>query len=185
MRHVRCARQDLPSHPPPAAIYVWAKLPPGFTGQHRILHPAAGGNRRQHHPGRCLRPGWRRLPAHLAGNRHRPGRRGNAAHGRLGKNARPDQTYNEGKLYMAKKIPEPTRHPRERAFLVGVELRSEPSLLSLKDSWKSWRCWQIPPGWKWSEKLPRSWIRPARKPISALAKWKRSKRWLKRRWPRW
>jgi GTP-binding protein HflX len=35
---------------------------------------------------------------------------------------------------MAKKNPEPTRLPRERAFLVGVELRSEPSLLSLNDS---------------------------------------------------
>jgi GTP-binding protein HflX len=35
---------------------------------------------------------------------------------------------------MAKKTPEPTRLPRERAFLVGVELRSEPSLLSLNDS---------------------------------------------------
>jgi len=35
---------------------------------------------------------------------------------------------------MAKKVPEPTRLPRERAFLVGVELRSEPSLLSLNDS---------------------------------------------------
>ena len=35
---------------------------------------------------------------------------------------------------MAKKVAEPTRRPRERAFLVGVELRSEPSLLSLDDS---------------------------------------------------
>ncbi len=35
---------------------------------------------------------------------------------------------------MAKKIAEPTRHPRERAFLVGVDVRSEPSLLSLEDS---------------------------------------------------
>lgn len=35
---------------------------------------------------------------------------------------------------MAKKIAESTRPPRERAFLVGVELRSEPSLLSLQDS---------------------------------------------------
>ena len=35
---------------------------------------------------------------------------------------------------MSKKIAEPTRQPRERAFLVGVELRSEPSLLTLEDS---------------------------------------------------
>ena len=35
---------------------------------------------------------------------------------------------------MAKKVAESTRAPRERAFLVGVELRSEPSLLSLDDS---------------------------------------------------
>jgi GTPase len=35
---------------------------------------------------------------------------------------------------MAKKVAEPTRQPRERAFLVGVALRSEPSLLSLDDS---------------------------------------------------
>ena len=35
---------------------------------------------------------------------------------------------------MAKKVPEPTQLPRERAFLVGVELRSEPSLLSVEDS---------------------------------------------------
>lgn len=35
---------------------------------------------------------------------------------------------------MAKKVPEPTQAPRERAFLVGVEIRSEPSILSLNDS---------------------------------------------------
>jgi len=35
---------------------------------------------------------------------------------------------------MAKKVAEPTRQPRERAFLVGVELRSDPPLLSLNDS---------------------------------------------------
>lgn len=35
---------------------------------------------------------------------------------------------------MSKKTAEPTNRPRERAFLVGVELRSEPSLLSLDDS---------------------------------------------------
>ncbi len=35
---------------------------------------------------------------------------------------------------MSKKVAEPTRLPRERAFLVGVDLRSEPSLLSLEDS---------------------------------------------------
>ncbi len=35
---------------------------------------------------------------------------------------------------MAKKTPEPTRPPQERAFLVGVDLRSDPSILSLEDS---------------------------------------------------
>jgi len=35
---------------------------------------------------------------------------------------------------MSKKTTESTAPPRERAFLVGVELRSEPSLLSLEDS---------------------------------------------------
>ena len=35
---------------------------------------------------------------------------------------------------MPKKTTETTAQPRERAFLVGVELRSEPSLLSLEDS---------------------------------------------------
>jgi GTP-binding protein HflX len=35
---------------------------------------------------------------------------------------------------MAKKIPELTRQPRERAFLVGVEIRGEEHLLALKDS---------------------------------------------------
>jgi GTPase len=35
---------------------------------------------------------------------------------------------------MAKRTAEPTRPPRERAFLVGVELRSQPSLLALQDS---------------------------------------------------
>ncbi len=35
---------------------------------------------------------------------------------------------------MAKKVPEPTAPPRERAFLVGVELRNERSLLPLEDS---------------------------------------------------
>lgn len=35
---------------------------------------------------------------------------------------------------MAKKQPEPTERPRERAFLVGVELRSEPALLRMQDS---------------------------------------------------
>ncbi len=35
---------------------------------------------------------------------------------------------------MAKKIPEPTTSPRERTFLIGVEIRSEPGLLTLEDS---------------------------------------------------
>jgi GTP-binding protein HflX len=35
---------------------------------------------------------------------------------------------------MAKKLPEPTRPPQEKAFLVGVELRSEPSILPMEDS---------------------------------------------------
>jgi len=35
---------------------------------------------------------------------------------------------------MAKKVAEPTQPPRERAFLVGVELRSQKTLLSLDDS---------------------------------------------------
>ena len=35
---------------------------------------------------------------------------------------------------MAKKIPEPTIQPRERAFLVGVELYQQPGLLTLEDS---------------------------------------------------
>jgi GTP-binding protein HflX len=35
---------------------------------------------------------------------------------------------------MAKKIPEPTIQPRERAFLVGVELYQQPGLLTLGDS---------------------------------------------------
>ncbi len=35
---------------------------------------------------------------------------------------------------MSKKTAEPTRPPRERAFMVGVELRSQPSLLTLEDS---------------------------------------------------
>ncbi len=35
---------------------------------------------------------------------------------------------------MVKKIPQPTNPPRERAFLVGVELRGSPQLLSLEDS---------------------------------------------------
>ncbi len=34
---------------------------------------------------------------------------------------------------MSKKQPESVLPPRERAFLVGVELRSEPGLLSLDD----------------------------------------------------
>jgi GTP-binding protein HflX len=35
---------------------------------------------------------------------------------------------------MAKKIPEPTERPRERAFLVGIEIRDQENLLSLEDS---------------------------------------------------
>ena len=35
---------------------------------------------------------------------------------------------------MAKKIPESTLLPREKAFLVGVEIRGEEHLLSLQDS---------------------------------------------------
>ena len=35
---------------------------------------------------------------------------------------------------MAKKTPELTMRPRERAFLVGVEIKSQPSLLSIDDS---------------------------------------------------
>ena len=35
---------------------------------------------------------------------------------------------------MAKKIPEPTQRPRERAFMVGVEIRNQDNLLVLQDS---------------------------------------------------
>jgi len=35
---------------------------------------------------------------------------------------------------MSKKIPEPTRPPRDRAFLVGVDIRDNASLLTLEDS---------------------------------------------------
>ena len=35
---------------------------------------------------------------------------------------------------MAKKIPEPTIQPKERAFIVGVELNQQPGLLTLEDS---------------------------------------------------
>jgi GTPase len=35
---------------------------------------------------------------------------------------------------MAQRIPEPTSFPRERAFLVGAEIRNQPSLLSIDDS---------------------------------------------------
>jgi GTP-binding protein HflX len=35
---------------------------------------------------------------------------------------------------MAKKIPEPTERPRERAFLVGIEIHDQDNLLSLEDS---------------------------------------------------
>jgi GTPase len=35
---------------------------------------------------------------------------------------------------MAKKTPEPTRPPRARAFIVGIDLRSDPSLLTVDDS---------------------------------------------------
>ena len=35
---------------------------------------------------------------------------------------------------MAKKIPEPTLHPKERAFLVGVDLYQQPGLLTMDDS---------------------------------------------------
>jgi len=35
---------------------------------------------------------------------------------------------------MAKKIPQPTESPRERAFLVGIETKKQESLLSLEDS---------------------------------------------------
>jgi GTP-binding protein HflX len=35
---------------------------------------------------------------------------------------------------MSKRIPEPTRPPRERAFLVGVEFHNDPGILSLQDS---------------------------------------------------
>jgi GTP-binding protein HflX len=40
----------------------------------------------------------------------------------------------EGRKLMAKKVAEPTRPPKERAFLVGIDLRSEESLLPLEDS---------------------------------------------------
>jgi GTPase len=35
---------------------------------------------------------------------------------------------------MAKKSSVPTRAPRQRAFIVGIDLRSDPSLLSVEDS---------------------------------------------------
>src|SRR5258706_12197732 len=39
-----------------------------------------------------------------------------------------------GRIIMAKRIPEPTAPPRERAFLVGVEIFHQKNLLSLDDS---------------------------------------------------
>ncbi len=35
---------------------------------------------------------------------------------------------------MTKKAPEPTQRPRERAFLVGVDIHGKPGMLSLEDS---------------------------------------------------
>ncbi|MHC1785003.1 MAG: GTPase HflX [Anaerolineaceae bacterium] len=35
---------------------------------------------------------------------------------------------------MSKKIPEPTRPPRQKAFLVGIEIKNQPGLLSIDDS---------------------------------------------------
>ncbi|HWQ46700.1 MAG TPA: GTPase HflX, partial [Longilinea sp.] len=35
---------------------------------------------------------------------------------------------------MAKRQPEPTQLPRERAFMVGIDLKSQPSLMTMEDS---------------------------------------------------
>ena len=35
---------------------------------------------------------------------------------------------------MTKRTPEPTQRPRERAFLIGVELRDQENLLPIEDS---------------------------------------------------
>ena len=35
---------------------------------------------------------------------------------------------------MTKRTPEPTKRPRERAFLIGVQLRDQEQILSLDDS---------------------------------------------------
>ena len=37
---------------------------------------------------------------------------------------------------MVKKLPEPTESPRERAFLIGMEVYGHDGLLSLEDSLK-------------------------------------------------
>ena len=74
---------------------------------------------------------------------------------------------------MAKKVAEPTRPPRERAFLVGVELRSEPSLLSLDDSLEELALLADTAGLDVVGEITQRLDTPTRKPISARAKWKR------------
>lgn len=38
------------------------------------------------------------------------------------------------KVYLSRRIPQPTKPPQERAFLVGIDLKNQPALLSMEDS---------------------------------------------------
>ena len=85
-----------------------------------------------------------------------------------------------------KKNPEPTRPPRERAFLVGVELRSEPALLPLEDSLAELSLLADTAGLDViGEAYPKAGHAQPEYIISGLEKLKRSKHWSKKPWPRW
>ena len=108
---------------PKAAIYVWAALPDGNRDSIKYCADLLGRNRSQYDTGCCVRTAWRRLPACLIRNTCRPHRRGDETPCEVVKkvNLKTNRSY-------------PTHPPREKAFLVGVELRSEPGLIPLEDS---------------------------------------------------
>ena len=57
-RFERLAGAGFTVQTPPATIYLWAHLPPGFTDSTQFCEPAFGRNGRQHHAGRRLRRLW-------------------------------------------------------------------------------------------------------------------------------
>lgn len=73
---------------------------------------------------------------------------------------------------MAKKIPQPTTPPRERAFLVGVELYKEKTFLPLEDSLTELALLSDTSGLEVVGELTQNWTVRMLRHTLVLARWK-------------